>query len=79
MSRDVRQSAEIARLRAAIVAMPEPRRAVYVLCARDGLDYNAIAGRLGLAVPEVERLLAEALVDLITAADGDAESAPPLQ
>lgn len=71
--------AEIARLRAAIVAMPEPRRSVYVLCARDGLDYNAVAGRLGLAVGVVERLLAKALVDLIAAADDAGEPAPSLQ
>jgi len=71
--------AEAARLRAAVAAMPEPRRSVYLLCARDGLDYIAVAGRLGLAVPEVERLLAEALVDLMTAADDTGEPAPSLQ
>jgi DNA-directed RNA polymerase specialized sigma24 family protein len=79
VSADARESAEIARLRAAILVMPEPRRSVYVLCARDGLDYSAVAGRLGLAVGEVQRLLAEALVDLITAADDAGEPAPSLQ
>ncbi|GAA0308824.1 hypothetical protein GCM10009087_18570 [Sphingomonas oligophenolica] len=70
---------EIARLRAAIVAMPEPRRSVYLLCARERLDYNAVAGRLGLTVREVERHLAEALVDLMAAADEDGEPTPSLQ
>jgi len=79
MSRDTRQSAEIARLRAAVAAMPEPRRSVYLLCARDGLDYDAVAGLLGMTVREVERHLAEALVDLMTAADDEGEPAPSLQ
>ena len=79
MSRDAHQSAQIARLRAAVVAMPEPRRSVYLLCARDGLDYDAVAGLLGMTVREVERHLAEALVDLMTAADDDGEPAPSLQ
>lgn len=71
-------SVEIARLRAAVDAMPEPRRSVYLLCARDGLDFVEIAARLRLPVGEVQRHLAEGLVDLVTAADDDGEPPPSL-
>ena len=71
--------AEIARLRVAIAAMPEPRRTVYLFSARDGLDFREIAARLGLDVPQVERYLAEALVDLMSAVDGEGDPPPTLQ
>ena len=66
--------AEIARLRVAVEAMPEPRRSVYLLCARDGLDYGQVAVHLGLDLGQVERCLAEALVDLTIALDDDADA-----
>ena len=70
MTTDWPSSAELADLRAALAAMPELRRSVYLLCARDGADFAAIAACLGLTIPEVERSLAEALVDLMRALDG---------
>lgn len=63
---------QAARLRAAISALPEPRRSIYLLCARDQLAYSEIATRLELTVPEVRRFLAEALAQLFEAIDGDA-------
>lgn len=52
-------------LRAVLAALRELEpleRAVFQLCAVDGLDYPAIAERLGIGVAEVERLLASALL-----------------
>jgi DNA-directed RNA polymerase specialized sigma24 family protein len=52
-------------LRAVLAALRELEpleRAVFQLCAVDGLDYPAIAQRLGIGVAEVERLLASALL-----------------
>jgi len=52
-------------LRAVLAALRELEaleRAVFQLCAVDGLDYLEIAGRLGISVAEVERLLASALL-----------------
>ena len=68
--------AEIVRLRAAVAAMSEPQRSVYLLCARDGLDYGLVAARLGLTVRQVERYLAEVLADLMHALD---EEGPPVR
>jgi DNA-directed RNA polymerase specialized sigma24 family protein len=65
---------QTARLRAAIAALPEPRRSVYLLCARDQLAYVEIAGRLALTVPEVRRQLSEALADLLAAIEDDCPS-----
>ncbi len=79
MTRRWPSPAEIARLRVAIAAMPEPRRSVYLFTARDGLDYREIAARLGLDVGEVQRELARALVDLIYAVEDDGETPPTLQ
>jgi DNA-directed RNA polymerase specialized sigma24 family protein len=70
---------EVARLQAVVDEMPEPRRSVYLLCARDGLDYGRIGKRLGLPVGRVERYLAEALVDLMTALDGEGDAPSLLQ
>jgi DNA-directed RNA polymerase specialized sigma24 family protein len=66
--------AEIARLRVAVAAMPEPRRSAYLFSARDGLDYLEIATRLGLEVPQVQRCLADALVELTAARDDDGDA-----
>ncbi|WCM26344.1 hypothetical protein NDN01_20405 [Sphingomonas sp. QA11] len=51
-------------MRAAVAALPELERSAFRLCAVDGMDYPAIAERLGIGVDEVERLLASALVRL---------------
>ncbi len=79
MTRGWPSSAEIARLRVAVAAMPEPRRTVYLLCARDHLDHGQVAARLGISVRQVERYLAEAIVDLVRAVDDDNQSIPTLQ
>lgn len=49
-------------MRAAVAALPELERSTFRLCAVDGLDYPAIAERLGVEVEEVERLLVTALI-----------------
>lgn len=54
----------VARMRAAVAALPEPEQTVFVLHAVEGKDYPTIAERLGIGVDEVERLLASALVRL---------------
>lgn len=54
----------VARMRAAVAALPEREQAVFLLHAVDELDFAAVAARLGICVDEVERLLASALVRL---------------
>ncbi|MDT8760542.1 sigma-70 region 4 domain-containing protein [Sphingomonas psychrotolerans] len=52
-------------LRAVLAALRELdplERAVFQLCAVDGLDYPEIAERLGIGPVEVERFLASALL-----------------
>ncbi|MFS2108068.1 RNA polymerase sigma factor [Sphingomonas sp. Sphisp140] len=49
-------------MRAAVAALPELERSVFRLCAVDGLDYPAIAERLGIDIEQVERLLVAALI-----------------
>jgi len=49
-------------MRAAVAALPELERSAFRLCAVDGLDYPAIAERLGTEVEQVERLLVTALI-----------------
>ena len=71
--------AEIARLRVAVAAMPEPRRTVYLLCARDRLDFGHVAARLGFSSRHVEQYLAEAIIDLVRAIDDDSQPVPTLQ
>lgn len=68
--------AEIERLHLALAAMPEPRRSVYRLSARDGLQYGEIAARLGIDIAQVKRNLAEALAELVAALDGDGDIPP---
>jgi len=53
---------ESERMREAAAALPRTLRAVFRLHAVEGLDYAAIAERLGIDVAEVERSLAEAIV-----------------
>lgn len=53
------------RVRDAVAALPLWPREVYWLSAVEGLDHEAIAGRLGISVADVEWLLARALVLLL--------------
>lgn len=53
---------ELARMRRAIGALPEPIGAVYRLHLFDGLDYPAIALKVGIDAAEVERRIAEAII-----------------
>jgi DNA-directed RNA polymerase specialized sigma24 family protein len=46
-------------------------REVYWLSAVEELDHEAIAGRLGIRVVEVEWLLAEALLGIVLHLDAD--------
>ncbi len=66
------------RMRAAVRALPEPERAVFLLCAVDGLDYPEIADRFGITVPEVERLLVTALLAIDRHLDDTAPARNPL-
>lgn len=52
----------VARMRAAVAALPAPEQAVFLLHAVDEHDFATVAARLGIGVDEVERLLASALV-----------------
>ena len=54
----------VARMRAAVAALPEPEQTVFLLHAVDELDYATVGARLGIGADEVERLLASALVRL---------------
>lgn len=54
----------VARIGAAVAALPEPEQTVFLLHAVDEHDFATIATRLGIGVEEVERLLASALVRL---------------
>lgn len=54
----------VARIRAAVAALPEPEQTVFLLHAVDEHDFATVAARLGIGVDEVERLLASALVRL---------------
>jgi DNA-directed RNA polymerase specialized sigma24 family protein len=54
----------VARMGAAVAALPEPEQTVFLLHAIDEHDYATVAARLGIGVDEVERLLASALVML---------------
>lgn len=54
----------VARMRAAVAALPEPEQTVFLLHAVDEHDFATVAARLGIGVDEVERLLASALVRL---------------
>lgn len=54
--------AQLERMRRAIAALPDEIGGAYRLHLFDGLDYPAIASRLGLDAREVERRIAEAIV-----------------
>jgi hypothetical protein len=69
MTRPGLSQIDLARLRDAVAGLTQLRRDVYLLTARDGLDYVEVSARLGISVAEVERTLAEALVDIVRALD----------
>ena len=50
------------RMRAAIAALPEPTRAIYLAHLLHDLDYRTIGAFEGLSVREVERHIADAIV-----------------
>lgn len=50
------------RMRAAIAALPEPTRTIYLAHLLHDLDYATIGDREGLSVREVERHIADAIV-----------------
>jgi RNA polymerase sigma-70 factor, ECF subfamily len=56
----------IARVQAAIEALPEERRKVFKLSRYEGLKYHEIAGRLGISVKTVENQMGSALRTLRT-------------
>ncbi|MDQ8757411.1 sigma factor-like helix-turn-helix DNA-binding protein [Sphingosinicella sp. LHD-64] len=50
-----------AAMQRAVAALPLWPREVFILHAVDGLDYAAIAARLGIGIDEVEARFAEAI------------------
>jgi DNA-directed RNA polymerase specialized sigma24 family protein len=70
----------LAQLREAVAALPEPCRTILILCAVDGLDYRQISEKTGHSIKEIERAIAEGLVDIMRALDRmDSEPPPTLQ
>ena len=61
------------RVRLAIDAMPDPEWQVFKRARYCDLDYFQIAAELDIAVSEVERLLASAMVHLMQFPDDDQE------
>ena len=64
---------ELRRVRRAIDAMPDPEWQVFKRARYCDLDYFQIAAELDIAVSEVERLLASAMVHLMQFPDDDQE------
>lgn len=58
---------EMRALRAAIIGLPEPLRDVFLLHGMAGLSYPEIAIHLGLETPAVQKMLADALIELLQA------------
>ena len=67
----VERGEEIAQFRAAIAALPEPQRAVFLLREWEGLPYEGIADRLDLNVGTVRSRLARARETLLEAMGGE--------
>jgi RNA polymerase sigma-70 factor (ECF subfamily) len=57
------------RIEQALLAMPARTRTIFLLHRLDGLTYAAIAERCGIGVNEVERHIAEAMLQLDRALD----------
>ncbi|MBK9416138.1 MAG: RNA polymerase sigma-70 factor [Flavobacteriales bacterium] len=57
-------SERIARVQAAVAALPEERRKVFTLCRYEGMKYQEVADRLGISVKTVENQMGKALKDL---------------
>ncbi|WP_294251353.1 sigma factor-like helix-turn-helix DNA-binding protein [uncultured Sphingomonas sp.] len=51
-----------AAMQRAVAALPEDQRAVFQLCAVEGLAYPEVSARLGISAAQVEHLLGEAIV-----------------
>jgi RNA polymerase sigma-70 factor (ECF subfamily) len=49
-------------MRAAIAALPEPTRTIYLAHLVKGLDYRTIGALEGISVREVERHIADAIL-----------------
>lgn len=60
----VEQRDELARVRAAIVALEEPLRTAFVLSRYRDLSYAEIAARMGISVKTVEKYISRALIKL---------------
>ncbi|WP_439570912.1 sigma factor-like helix-turn-helix DNA-binding protein [Sphingomonas sp.] len=63
--------AELVRLERRVRRMDAMTRAVFLMHRLDSLGYVEIAQRLGIAVGEVERRMAEAMVALVEADAND--------
>lgn len=59
----------LTRLEAAVAAMEEPTREVFLMHRLESLGYGEIGERLGLSVAEVERHIAAAMLHLVRAMD----------
>jgi DNA-directed RNA polymerase specialized sigma24 family protein len=66
-------------MRAAVATLPDLERSAFRLCAMDGLDYPAIAERLGIEIDEVERLLAAALIAIDRHLDAASRARNPVE
>lgn len=64
----------LARIEAAVAAMEQPTREVFLMHRLESLGYPEIGERLGLSVAEVERHIAAAMLHLARALD-EAEGA----
>lgn len=58
-------SQELRYLKSAILGLPRPMRDVFLLNRMAGLSYPEIAEHLGLEVSAVQKLLADALAELV--------------
>lgn len=65
--------ARLARMEAALIAMPELTREVFRMHRFDDLPYHRIARRLGIAIDEVQEHMACAIKSLGRAARGEEE------
>lgn len=64
-------------IRRRLDTLPLLPRAVFLLHRIDGLDYGAIAWRLGIGIAEVERQIARAMLVLTWGTDEERAGAQP--